>query len=87
MDGQFLHYRTVLGTFCNEGNWILSSQFAEAVFAGTWRARLIGADNFSETGRTMCAMYMLAALQTHRDIQGYIELDFIARPEASYVVV
>jgi hypothetical protein len=87
MDGQFLRYRTVLGASCDEGNWILSSQFAEAVFAGTWRARLIGSDAFSETGHTRCAMYLWAALQTHRILQGYIELDFIAHPEVSSVVV
>jgi hypothetical protein len=41
MDFQFLRYRTVLGIACDEGNWILSCQFAEAIFYGTWRARLI----------------------------------------------
>jgi hypothetical protein len=35
MDRQFLRYQTVLGTACDEGNWILSSQFSEALFAGT----------------------------------------------------
>jgi hypothetical protein len=35
MDCQFLRYFTVLGVACDEGNWILSCQFAEAVFAGT----------------------------------------------------
>jgi hypothetical protein len=36
MDGQFPRYRTILGTACNGRNWILnSSQFAEAIFAGT----------------------------------------------------
>jgi hypothetical protein len=49
MDAHFQRYRGVLGTGCNESNWILSSQFAEAVFAGTWRAILIGSDAFSET--------------------------------------
>jgi hypothetical protein len=87
MDCQFLRYGTVLGVACNEGNWILSCQFAEAVFAGTWRARLIGSDAFSESCHVQCAMYMWAALQTHRVLQGYIELNFIAHPEVSYVVV
>jgi hypothetical protein len=32
-------------------------------------------------------MYLWAALQTHRVLQGYIELDFIAHPGASSVVV
>jgi hypothetical protein len=58
MDSQFLPYQIILGTACDEGNWILSSQFAEAVFAGTWRARLIGADAFGETGHTHCAAYL-----------------------------
>jgi hypothetical protein len=87
MDAHFQRYRGVLGTGCDEINWILSSQFAEAVFSGTWRARLIGADTFSEIGHTRFAMYLWAALQTHRVLQGYIELDFIAHPEVSSVVV
>jgi uncharacterized protein YjaG (DUF416 family) len=32
-------------------------------------------------------MYLWAALQTHRVLQGYIELIFIAHPEVSSVVV
>jgi hypothetical protein len=32
-------------------------------------------------------MYLWAALQTHRVVQGYIELDFIACPEVSSMVV
>jgi hypothetical protein len=65
----------------------LASQFAEAVFAGPWRARLIGADAFKETGQTRRAMYFWAELQAHRALQGYIELGFIAQPEVSSVVV
>jgi hypothetical protein len=57
------------------------------VFAGTWRAILIGADAFKETGHTRCAMYLWAALQNHRVLQGKIELGFIAHPEVSSVVV
>jgi hypothetical protein len=34
-----------------------------------------------------CAMYLWAALQTHKVLQGYIELNFIAHPEVSSVVV
>jgi hypothetical protein len=34
-----------------------------------------------------CAMYLWAALQTHRVLQGYIELNFIAHLEVSSVVV
>jgi hypothetical protein len=87
MDCQFLRYRTVLGVACDEGNWILSCQFAEAVFTGTWSALLIGSDAFSESGHVRCAMYLWAALQTRRVLQGYIELNFIAHPEVSSVVV
>jgi hypothetical protein len=72
MDAQFQRYRGVLGVRCDEINWILSSQFAESVFAGTWRARLIGSDAFSDTYHTGVAMYLWAALQTHRVLQGYI---------------
>jgi hypothetical protein len=72
-----------LETGCDDGNWILASQFAGAVFAGTWRARLSGDDAFKETGHTRCAIYLWAALQTHRILQGYIELGFIAHPQVS----
>jgi hypothetical protein len=87
MDGQFLHCRTILGMSCDNGNWILNSQFPEAVFAGTWRARLIGSDYFNETGHTQCLMCLWASLQINRVLQGYIKLDFIAHPKVSSVVV
>jgi hypothetical protein len=44
MDAQLQCYRGVLGVGCDESSWMLSSQFSEAVFSGTWRARLIGSD-------------------------------------------
>jgi hypothetical protein len=87
MEAQFQRYRQVLRVGCDESNWILSSQFAEAVFAGTWRAVLSGYDAFSEMGHTIVTVYMWAALQTHRVLQGYIELDVTAHPEVSSVVV
>jgi hypothetical protein len=87
MDYQFLRYHTVLGIACDEGNWILSCQFAEAVFAETWCARLIESDAFSKAGHVRCSMSPWAALQTHRVLQGYMELNFIAHPEVSSVVV
>jgi hypothetical protein len=65
MEAQFLRYHSVLGTGCDDGNWILASQFAEAVFAGTWNAKLIGADSFKDTGHNRCTMYLWAALHTH----------------------
>jgi hypothetical protein len=65
MDAQFQLYRQVLGVGCDESNWILSSHFAEDVFAGTWRATLIGSDAFRETCNTRVAMYLWVALQNH----------------------
>jgi hypothetical protein len=65
----------------------MSSQFAEAVFASTRRAQLIGADAFDKTGHTHCAAYLWTALETHRVLQDYIELGFTAHPEVSSVVV
>jgi hypothetical protein len=50
MDAQFQRYQQVLGL--GESNWMLSIQFSEAMFAGTWRAILIGSDTFSATGHT-----------------------------------
>jgi hypothetical protein len=82
-----LRYRSVLGTGCDDGNCILASQFAEAIFSWTRRAKLIGADAFKDTGHTRCAIYLWAALQTHIIFQGYIELGFIAHPVVSSVVV
>jgi hypothetical protein len=65
----------------------LASKFSEAVFAGTRRARFIGAGAFKETGHTRCAIYLWAALQRHMVLQSYIALGFIAHPEMSSVVV
>jgi hypothetical protein len=59
-DTQFLWYRSILEPGCDDGNWILASQFVEAVFAGTWRSMSIGDDAFKETGNTRCAMYLWA---------------------------
>jgi hypothetical protein len=87
MDSQFLRYRTVLGKCCDEGNLILCGKFTEAIFSGTWRAWMIGADAFIEMGHTRCDIYLWAALQTHRVLQEFIDLDFIAHPEVSVVVV
>jgi hypothetical protein len=56
MDAQFQRYRQVLGVGCEKSNWLLSSQFSEAVFAGTWRAILTGVDAFSETYHTRVAI-------------------------------
>jgi hypothetical protein len=77
----------VLCILCDEGNWILSCQFAEAAFDVTWRARLIGSDAFIESGHVQCAMHLWAALQTHKVLQRYIELNFIDHHEVSSVIV
>jgi hypothetical protein len=58
MEAQFLRYRSILGPGCDDGNWILASQFVEAVFSGTWRAMSNGDDALKETGHTRCAMYL-----------------------------
>jgi hypothetical protein len=57
------------------------------MFVGNWIAQLIGPDAFSKIGHTRCAIYLKASLQTDRVLQGYIELEFIAHPEVSSVVV
>jgi hypothetical protein len=44
IDAQFQRYRQVLGVRYDDSNWSLSSQFAEVVFSGTWRAILIFSD-------------------------------------------
>jgi hypothetical protein len=62
LDSKCQRYRQVLRVGCDEINWILSSQSAEAVFSGTWRSRLIGYDAFIETGQTRVAMYFWDAL-------------------------
>jgi hypothetical protein len=48
---------------------------------------MIGADAFSETVHARCTLYLWTALQTHIVIQEYVELDFIANPEVSAVIV
>jgi hypothetical protein len=67
--------------------FILSCQFAEAMFSGTWWTHLIGLDAFSETGHVICAVYLWADLQMHIILQGCIELDVISHPEGSSIVV
>jgi hypothetical protein len=54
MDAQSQRYHGVLGTGCDESNWILSSQFVDSVFEGMWRARLIGSDAFRYRTHQVC---------------------------------
>jgi hypothetical protein len=57
MDIHFLRYQTVLGTSCEEVNWILIGKFAEDLFSGTWRESMIGEDAFYRDGsHTMCSL-------------------------------
>jgi hypothetical protein len=53
-----------------------------------YKARLIGADAFSDEVDYVCvAMLLWACLKTHRILQGYIDLEFIAHPEIGAVIV
>jgi hypothetical protein len=58
------------------------------LLCGVYKARLIGADAFSdEVDHVRVAMFMWACLQTHRVMQSYIELVLISHPEIGDVVV
>jgi hypothetical protein len=88
LDGQFLRCREVLGPSSDDDNWLLCGNFGSAILTRAYKARLIGADAFSnEVDHVSVAMFMLACLQTHRVIQSYIELEFISHPEIGDVVV
>jgi hypothetical protein len=55
---------------------------------GAYKARLIGADAFSdEVNHVRVAMFLWACLQTHRVLQDYIDLELIAHPEIGAVIV
>jgi hypothetical protein len=82
---QFLQYREVLG---DDDNLLLCGNFGSTVFAGDYKARVIGVDAFSDVVdhvRVMICMW--ACLQTHRVMQSYIELECIAHPDIGVVVV
>jgi hypothetical protein len=67
LDKQHTRYRKIYGVQQSEGNWTLICLFAEAAFFGAWKARLVGAEAFSETTdlNTRGALFLLAALQWH----------------------
>jgi hypothetical protein len=66
----------------------LCGNFGSAVLTGAYKARLIGADAFSdEVDHVRVTMFMWACLQTHRFMQSYIELEFISHPEIRAVAV
>jgi hypothetical protein len=48
LDGQLLRYSEVLGPSSDDDNWILCGNFGSAVLTGAYKARLIGADKFSD---------------------------------------
>jgi hypothetical protein len=88
LDGQFLRYREVLGPSSDDENWLLCGSVGLEVLVGDYKARMIGADAFSdEVDHFRVAMFMWACLQTHRVMQSYIELEFISHPEIGAVVV
>jgi hypothetical protein len=87
LDGKFLSYREVLGPSSDDDNWPLCGNFGSAVLTGAHKARLIGADAFSdEVDHVRVAMFLWACLQTHRALQGCIDLEFIAHPEIGAVI-
>jgi hypothetical protein len=78
LDGKFLRYR---GPSSNDDNWLLCGNFGSTVLTGAYKAHLIGADVFSdEVDHVRVDMFLWACLQTHRVLQGYIDLEFIAHP-------
>jgi hypothetical protein len=88
LDGQFLRYREVLGPSSDDDKWLLCGNFGSAVLTGAYKARLIGADAFSdEVDHMRVAMFLWACLQTHHVLQCYIDLEFISHPEIGAVIV
>jgi hypothetical protein len=88
MDGQFLRYREVLGRSSDDDNWILCGNFGSALLTGAYKARLIGADAFSdEVDHVRVALFLWAFLQTHPVLQDKVDIEFIAHPEIGAVIV
>jgi hypothetical protein len=88
LDGQFLRYREVLGPSSDDDNWLLCGNFGSTVLKEAYKARLIGADALSgEVDHVRVAMFLWSCLQTHRVMQGYIDLEFITHPEIGAVIV
>jgi hypothetical protein len=89
LDGQFLRYREILGPSSDDDTWLLCINFGSAVLTGDYKARLIGADAFSdEVDHVRVAMLFLwSCLQTHHVLQFYIDLELIAYPEIGAVIV
>jgi hypothetical protein len=78
----------VLGPSSDNENWPLCGNFGCAVLTGSYKARLIGVDAFSdEVDHVRVAMFLWSCLQTHRVLQGYIDLEFISHPGIGAVIV
>jgi hypothetical protein len=87
LDGQLLRYHEVLGPCSDDDNWLLRGNFWSAVLTGAYKPRLIWADAFSDkVDHVRVAFFLWACLQTHRVLQGYIDLEFIAHPEIGAVI-
>jgi hypothetical protein len=89
LDKKHIRYREIYGVQQSEGNWTLICLFAEAALFGAWKARLVGAEAFSETTdlNTRRALFLWAALQCHRVMYEYVDMSFVNHPEISAVIV
>jgi hypothetical protein len=77
----------LIGEICKTNTLICL--FAEAAFSGAWKARLLGAESFSETtGLNMRgALFLWDALQCHRVMYDYVDMNFVNHQEISAVIV
>jgi hypothetical protein len=88
LDGKFLRYREFLGPSSDDDNWLLCGNCGSAVLTGAYKARLIGADAFSdEVDHVRVAMFLWACSQSHHVLQGYIDLELISHLEIGAVIV
>jgi hypothetical protein len=54
LDSQFLRYHEILGPSSDDDNGLLCGNFGSAVLTGAYKARLIGADAFSDEVDHVC---------------------------------
>jgi hypothetical protein len=89
LDKQHTRYRDIHRAQQSEGNWTLICFFAEAAFSRAWKARLVGAEAFSETAdlNTRGDLFLWDALQCHRVMSDYVDMNFVNHPEISAVIV
>jgi hypothetical protein len=83
LDKQHTRYHEIYGARKSEGNWTLICLFAEATFFRAWKARLVGGEAFSETTdlNTRGAPFLWAALQCHRVMSDYVDINFVKHLE------